>query len=179
MRLPCPGPTTAPLAGPLPVLPPSFLSQNPRRTQTDVAIVGGGAMGCAIAYVFAAAGIKVRLLEKGRIAGAGGHGAGYRAARARAHFHKLAKQHGVRDARHIYQTARRGSLEYLSALRRLRIECGLQVRDASISARRPKASSGFKRNTPPGASGTRGRRAQRRGAVAADGDERFRSDVAR
>ena len=45
-------------------------------------------------------------------------------------FYKLAKQHGVRDARHIYQTARRGSLEYVSALKRLRIECGLQIRDA-------------------------------------------------
>jgi glycine/D-amino acid oxidase-like deaminating enzyme len=45
-------------------------------------------------------------------------------------FHKLASQHGVRDARRIYQTARRGSLEYVAALRRLRIECGLRVRDA-------------------------------------------------
>ena len=45
-------------------------------------------------------------------------------------FHELAKQHGVRDARHIYQIARRGSLEYVAALKRLRIECGLQIRDA-------------------------------------------------
>jgi glycine/D-amino acid oxidase-like deaminating enzyme len=45
-------------------------------------------------------------------------------------FYKLAKQHGVRDARHIYQIARRGSLEYVSALRRLKIDCALQVRDA-------------------------------------------------
>ena len=38
-------------------------------------------------------------------------------------------EHGVRDARHIYQTARRGSLEYLAALKRLRIECGLRAVD--------------------------------------------------
>jgi glycine/D-amino acid oxidase-like deaminating enzyme len=36
----------------------------------------------------------------------------------------------VRDARYIYQGARRGSLEYVAALKRLRIECGLQIRDA-------------------------------------------------
>jgi glycine/D-amino acid oxidase-like deaminating enzyme len=36
----------------------------------------------------------------------------------------------VRDARHIYQGARRGSLEYVATLKRLRIECGLEIRDA-------------------------------------------------
>ncbi len=99
--------------------------------ETDVAVIGGGSLGCAIAYVFAAAGIKVVLLEKGRIAQAqAGHGTGIVLHEPEPFFYKLAKQHGVRDARHIYQTARRGSLEYLSALKRLRIECGLRVRDA-------------------------------------------------
>jgi glycine/D-amino acid oxidase-like deaminating enzyme len=99
--------------------------------ETDVAVIGGGSLGCAIAYVFAAAGIKVVLLEKGRIAQAqAGHGTGIVLHEPEPFFYKLAKQHGVRDARHIYQTARRGSLEYLSALKRLRIDCGLRVRDA-------------------------------------------------
>lgn len=99
--------------------------------RTEVAIVGGGAIGCATAYVFAAAGIDVVLLEQGRIAQA-------QAARATGivmhepepDFFRVAHQHGVRDARHLYQTARRGSLEYIAAIRRLRIECGLQVRNA-------------------------------------------------
>ena len=98
--------------------------------QTEVAIVGGGAIGCATAYVFAAAGIDVALFEQGRIAQA-------QAARATGvvmhepepDFFRLAAQHGVRQARHIYQTARQGSLEYIAAIRRLRIECGLQVRN--------------------------------------------------
>ena len=99
--------------------------------QTEVAIVGGGAMGCATAYVFAAAGIDVALFEAGRVA----HRQAARSTGVVVHepepdFYKLAKQHGVRDARHLYQIARRGSLEYIAALRRLRIECGLQVRDA-------------------------------------------------
>jgi glycine/D-amino acid oxidase-like deaminating enzyme len=99
--------------------------------QTEVAIVGGGALGCAAAYVFAAAGIDVALFEQGRIAQRqAGSGTGIVVHEPGPFFYKLAKQHGVRDARHIYQGARRGSLEYLAALKRLRVECGLTLRDA-------------------------------------------------
>jgi glycine/D-amino acid oxidase-like deaminating enzyme len=99
--------------------------------QTDVAIVGGGAIGCATAYVFAAAGVDVALFEAGQLAHRqAGRATGIVVHEPEPDFHKLAAQHGVRDARHIYQTARRGSLEYVAALRRLRIECGLRVRDA-------------------------------------------------
>lgn len=99
--------------------------------QTDIAIVGGGALGCATAYVLAAAGIDVALFEQGRLAQAqAGRSTGIVVHEPEPLFYKLATQHGVRDARHIYQIARRGSLEYLSALKRLRIACGLQIRDA-------------------------------------------------
>jgi len=99
--------------------------------QTEVAIVGGGALGCATAYVFAAAGIDVAIFEQGRIAGRqAGTGTGIVVHEPEPYFYKLAKQHGVRDARHIHQGARRGSLEYLAALKRLRVECNLEIRDA-------------------------------------------------
>ena len=99
--------------------------------QVEVAIVGGGAVGCATAYVLAAAGIDVALFEQGRLAHAqAGRATGIVVHEPEPFFYELAKQHGVRDARHIYQAARRGSLEYVSALKRLRIECGLQIRDA-------------------------------------------------
>ena len=98
--------------------------------RTEVAIVGGGAIGCATAYVFAAAGVDVALFEQGRIAQSQSRSTGIIIHEPEPDFRHLAAQHGVRDARHIYQTTRRGSLEYLAALRRLRIECGLQVRDA-------------------------------------------------
>jgi glycine/D-amino acid oxidase-like deaminating enzyme len=99
--------------------------------QTEIAIVGGGALGCATAYVLAAAGIDVALFEQGRIAQQqAGRGTGIVLHEPEPFFYKLAKQHGVRDARHIYQGARRGSLEYVAALKRLRIECGLDIRDA-------------------------------------------------
>ena len=88
-------------------------------------------MGCATAYVLAAAGVDVALFEEGRIAQRqAGRGTGIVLHEPEPFFYKLAKQHGVRDARYIYQGARRGSLEYLSALKRLRIECGLEIRDA-------------------------------------------------
>ena len=99
--------------------------------QTEVAIVGGGALGCATAYVLAAAGIDVAVFEQGRLAHAqAGRATGIVAHEPEPPFFELAKQHGVREARYIYQIARRGSLEYVSALKRLRIECGLQIRDA-------------------------------------------------
>lgn len=99
--------------------------------QVEVAIVGGGVLGCATAYVLAAAGIDVAVFEQGRLAHAqAGRAIGIVVHEPEPSFFDLAKQHGVRDARHIYQIARRGSLEYVSALKRLRIECGLQIRDA-------------------------------------------------
>jgi glycine/D-amino acid oxidase-like deaminating enzyme len=109
---------------------PSF-PQHRGKLQTDVAVVGGGAIGCVTTYVFAAAGIDVSLFESSRMAHRQASGAsGIVIHEPEPDFYKLAKQHGVRDSRHIYQTARRGSLEYLAALRRLRIDCGLQIRDA-------------------------------------------------
>jgi len=97
----------------------------------EVAIVGGGATGCATAYLFAAAGIDVALFEQGRIAQAQtATSIGVVVHEPAPDFHRLVSQHGIRDARHLYQIARRCSLEYLSTLRRLRIDCGLQQRDA-------------------------------------------------
>jgi len=79
----------------------------------------------------AAAGIDVAVFEQGRVAHAqAGRATGIVLHEPEPLFSDLAKQHGVRDARHLYQIARRGSLEYVSALKRLRIECGLQIRDA-------------------------------------------------
>ncbi len=98
--------------------------------ETEVAIVGGGAIGCVTAYVFAAAGINVALFESERLAHRqAAAGTGIVMHEPEPDFHKLVAQHGVRDSRFIYQTARRGSLEYIAAIKRLRIDCGLQVRD--------------------------------------------------
>jgi glycine/D-amino acid oxidase-like deaminating enzyme len=110
--------------------------------QTDIAIVGGGAIGCVVAYVFAAAGIDVALFESGRLAqGEAAAGSGIVVHEPESDLYQLIKQHGLRDGRHLYQTARRGSLEYLSALRRLRIDCGVQNADAVHAAAGPDGTS--------------------------------------
>lgn len=111
-----------------------------------MAIVGGGAIGAVVAYVFAAAGIKVALFEAGRLAqGEAAAGSGIVVHEPETDFHRLVAQHGVRDARHLYQTGRRGSFEYLSALRRLRIECGLQIGDLLHVADPRSGSDGAER----------------------------------
>ena len=107
--------------------------------ETEVAIVGGGAIGCVTAYVFAAAGINVALFESERLAHRqAATGTGIVMHEPEPDFHKLVAQHGVRDSRFVYQTARRGSLEYVAAIKRLRIDCGLQVRDALHVATTPE-----------------------------------------
>lgn len=44
------------------------------REQLDAIVVGGGAMGCGSAYYLAKAGLKVRLVDAGRVGGACSHG---------------------------------------------------------------------------------------------------------
>jgi glycine/D-amino acid oxidase-like deaminating enzyme len=88
--------------------------------------------------VFAAAGIDVALFEADRLAHAQAASAsGIVMHEPEPDFQKLAAQHGVRESRYIYQTARRGSLEYIAAIKRLRIDCGLQVRDGLHVATTP------------------------------------------
>jgi glycine/D-amino acid oxidase-like deaminating enzyme len=109
---------------------PSY-PQHRGKLKTEIAIVGGGGIGCVAAYVFAAAGIDVAVFESSKVAqGQAAGGSGVVIHEPETDFYTLAKQHGVRDSRHMYQTARRGSLEYVAAIRRLRIDCGLQIRDA-------------------------------------------------
>jgi glycine/D-amino acid oxidase-like deaminating enzyme len=120
---------------------PSY-PQHRGQLQTEVAIVGGGAIGCVAAYVFAAAGIDVALFESGRVAqGEAGGGTGIVVHEPDTDLHNLIKQHGLRDGRHLYQTGRRGSHEYLSAIRRLRIDCGLQDADAIYAGVAPDGTS--------------------------------------
>lgn len=95
----------------------------------EVAIVGGGFVGCAIANAFSTLGGQVVLVEASRI-GERGTGArtglvlplpGTSAATVRA----LHERHGMRAAREMYRLARRGALELASTLRRLNIRCDL------------------------------------------------------
>ena len=98
----------------------------------QVAILGGGLTGCSAAYVFAAAGVRVALVEGNRI-GQGGSAAcpGLLRLEPVAPFEALKAQHGLRVARHLWQSFRRAGLDMAATIRRLRIRCEL-VPDAAL-----------------------------------------------
>jgi glycine/D-amino acid oxidase-like deaminating enzyme len=101
-----------------------------------VVIVGGGLAGTATAYAFAAAGVRVTLVEAGRL-GSGGTGAcaGHVLADPHGDFLDHESQLGRRAARAVWQSTRRASLDLQAAVRRLKIRCGLLSLDAVLWAR--------------------------------------------
>jgi glycine/D-amino acid oxidase-like deaminating enzyme len=96
----------------------------------DVAIVGGGLTGCACAAVFAASGVRIVLLEADRI-GAGATAAALGLVREDfdGSFQQTAATYGLRAARMMWQSLRRGSLDFAAALRRYEIRCDLTTQD--------------------------------------------------
>jgi glycine/D-amino acid oxidase-like deaminating enzyme len=96
----------------------------------DVAIVGGGLTGCATAYAFAAAGVKVALFEAERIGQAStARAGGVMASEPALDFEAIEKLHGRRAARHLWQAWRRAALDGAATLRRLRVQCRLEPRE--------------------------------------------------
>jgi glycine/D-amino acid oxidase-like deaminating enzyme len=93
----------------------------------DAVIIGGGLTGCATAYAFAAAGIKVIVLEAEQIGrGASGSSSGWLADDPGTLFSQLEKSHGVRNARRAYQAWRRAALDCSALIRRLEVKCRYQ-----------------------------------------------------
>ena len=91
-------------------------------TQSDVVIIGGGLTGCLTAYAFAAAGVKVVLLEADRIGrGATSAAAGWIAPDPGVPFAQLENAIGLRFARHAFQAWRRAALDFAALIRRLEI----------------------------------------------------------
>ena len=99
-------------------------------------IIGGGITGCAVAYACAAAGLDTLVLEAERIGRGGtGRGAGLLAPDPAPSFRASAAAYGLRDARRVFETWRRGAIEGAALLRRLRINCQLRPRDSVLVAR--------------------------------------------
>jgi len=98
--------------------------------QTQVVIVGGGLTGCACAASFAAAGVRVVLLEADRVgAGETARSAGLLRQDLDARFQDSAALHGLRAARHVWQGFRRSSLDFGAALRRFGVKAELAPQD--------------------------------------------------
>jgi glycine/D-amino acid oxidase-like deaminating enzyme len=114
-------------------LPSSRRPAYPRQRgqiDTHVAVIGGGLTGCACASVLAAAGVEVVLVEADRIGGSATAGAlGLVREDFDGSFNATVSAHGLRAARHLWQTMRRAGLDFQAALRRQQVKCDLQPRD--------------------------------------------------
>jgi glycine/D-amino acid oxidase-like deaminating enzyme len=107
--------------------PKSRVPSYPRHrgsTAADVVIIGGGLTGCATAYAFAAAGVKVTLLEAAQVGrGSSGSASGWLNDDPGVGFADLEPAIGLRDAKRVYQGWRRASLDFAALLRRLDVKC--------------------------------------------------------
>ena len=103
---------------------------------TDVVVVGGGLTGCACAGAFAGAGIKVVLLEAERIgAAATAASAGLLRQSLDASFQESVSRHGLRTARHLWQSFRRASLDFSTALKRAGVRADVMPQDLIVLSR--------------------------------------------
>jgi gamma-glutamylputrescine oxidase len=100
-------------------------------SSVPIVVVGGGLAGCCTAYAAAAAGVRVVLLEAGRI-GLGGtsQGPGVLQGEATVSFRELEARHGRRAARAMFDASRRAVLELAAAAKRMGIKTAIDVNDA-------------------------------------------------
>src|SRR6202163_4976520 len=121
---------------------PLWLAQYTRRNRprypavatdlrTDVAIVGGGVTGAAVAWMFARAGVRVAVLEAARV------GRGSTAASTAllmqepdTDFAELAHRYGPKNARRIWRLSRAATRDFVGTLESLDIQCHLQHCDS-------------------------------------------------
>jgi len=130
--------------------PKSRVPSSPRQRgpmQAGAVIIGGGLTGCATAYAFAAAGVKVVLVEAEQIGrGATASAAGWIAENPGVAFGDLEKALGLRAARRAWHAWRRASLDFVALLRRLDIKCRLEERGSVTVAATPEQLARLKRD---------------------------------
>ncbi|MBI3493528.1 MAG: FAD-binding oxidoreductase [Acidobacteria bacterium] len=125
---------------------PAYSRQRGRLT-TDVVIVGGGLTGCATAYAFAAAGVRVALVEAARVGqGNTALSAGWIADDPGVAFAELEAANGLRATRHAWQSWRRAALDFVALLRRLDVKCHLETRPIVTLARTPEQATQMARD---------------------------------
>jgi glycine/D-amino acid oxidase-like deaminating enzyme len=116
-------------------------------TTIDVLIIGGGLTGCATAYAFAAAGVRVALFEADRIGrGVSGASTGWIADDPGVGFPLVESTLGLRFARHGFQAWRRAALDFITLIRRLDLKCDIGVRGAMTIANTPEQLAALKKD---------------------------------
>lgn len=99
--------------------------------QTSVAIVGGGMTGALVAHAFASAGISTILLEASDVGrGSTASSSALLLQEPDLELTELANRYGRRRSRRIWQVSRDSVQALVMLLRRLKIACDLQRRDA-------------------------------------------------
>ena len=99
--------------------------------EADVVIVGGGMTGSTIAAMFAAAGVRVALVEAALI------GCGSTVASTALLLREpdlglgdLGRRYGARRARRIWQLSSAAACDFVRMIRRLDVDCGLTAQDS-------------------------------------------------
>jgi glycine/D-amino acid oxidase-like deaminating enzyme len=117
-----------------------------RGVDVDVAIVGGGVTGTAVAWRLATAGFRVAILERDRI----GRGSTVASTALLMQepdedFRKLRSQHGSRATQRIWQLSRKATADLVSAIRTLAIRCDLAERDSVYYTLQPEREAYLRR----------------------------------
>ncbi len=95
--------------------------------ETDVAIIGGGLIGCTTAFVFAAAGVRVALVEAGRIGQQATTAApGVILPEPAVPLATLDAVYGRRAARAMWEMSRRSAFDFVALLRRLAVRADVE-----------------------------------------------------
>jgi glycine/D-amino acid oxidase-like deaminating enzyme len=130
-----------------------------------VAIVGGGLAGCFTAYAFAAAGVRVALLEADRLgSGGAGRGPGVLRGEAAPSFRAVEERHGLKAARAVFEGSRRAVLDLIATARRPGPPKGLNpaarrvIGPSAMTSPRPGGECSSRRASTP--HGSRRRRAK-------------------
>jgi glycine/D-amino acid oxidase-like deaminating enzyme len=103
--------------------------------EAEVVIIGGGLTGTATALACATAGLKPIVVEAATLGhGWSGHSSGLLLPDPGPLFRDVARVHGLRAAKIVFSTWRRGALDAAAQLRRLGVRCGLDPRDSLLVA---------------------------------------------
>jgi glycine/D-amino acid oxidase-like deaminating enzyme len=108
----------------------------------DAVVIGGGVTGCAAAYVFASAGLKVILLEADRIAeGSTASSLGVIVPQPDSRYRESEAVLGRRDARLGWKAAHRSARDFAAALGKLPAKSDLAAASFVINAERADADA--------------------------------------